>query len=380
MFSRYTISVFIDRKFSKCVIDKLMLNWVGIFGVMRAVFFDNGGEFTSDEIKEVASQLNVQIMTTGAQSPFQNGLNERNHSVVDNMLAKMDEDFPRMSQDVKLAWACMAKNTLQMWHGYSSAMIVFGTNPKLPNVMTEELPALQGRTSSETFAEHLNALHSARRAFIQSEADERLRRALRCKMRASEEKYENGDRVYYLREGQKTWLGPAKVLFQDGKVIFLRHGSSIIQVSANRLQHVEAGIQRSDEEEENSSNPTVVSEVENGTEEEVGGDVAAVLPNENDAVEEMANNEQEVAALPNENGAVEEMAGDEQDVIENIDRDERVPVVNRRAAITERIQLKRNDIIEFTETEGEDPQIVQITGRAVKSTAKKNFNWGIKHE
>ena len=52
--------------------------------------------------------------------------------------------------------------------------------------MTDSLPALEGSTTSETFAKHINALHAARRAFIESESDERLRRALRSKVRASE--------------------------------------------------------------------------------------------------------------------------------------------------------------------------------------------------
>ena len=50
---------------------------------------------------------------------------------------------------------------------------MFGENPNLPNIMNNNLPALQGTTSSEVFAEHLNALHAARKAFIQTEADEK---------------------------------------------------------------------------------------------------------------------------------------------------------------------------------------------------------------
>ena len=71
------------------------------------------------------------------------------------------------------------------------------------------------------FAEHLNALHAARKAFIQMEADERIRRALRNKVRASEQVFENGDRVFYKREGKERWLGPGTVLFQDGKLVFV---------------------------------------------------------------------------------------------------------------------------------------------------------------
>ena len=65
MWSRLTVSVFIDRKRPSDVIDNIMLRWV------RA-----GGEFSSDKMREVCSILNVQISTTAANSPFQNGLCE----------------------------------------------------------------------------------------------------------------------------------------------------------------------------------------------------------------------------------------------------------------------------------------------------------------
>ena len=104
--------------------------------------------------------------------------------------------------------------------------------------MTDGLPALEGSTSSETFAQHLNALHAARRAYIESERRERIRRALRHKVRAAEEIYENGDVVYYKREGKDRWLGPATFVFQDGRVVFVRHCLIFVRVSPNRLRHV----------------------------------------------------------------------------------------------------------------------------------------------
>ena len=112
---------------------------------------------------------------------------------------------------------------------------VFGTNPNLPGIMTDKLPALDGTTTSETFAKHINTLYASRKAFIDTEADERIRRALRTKVRAAEQMYMNGDIVFYKREGKEKWLGPGKVVFQNGKVVFVRHGSVFVRVSPNRL-------------------------------------------------------------------------------------------------------------------------------------------------
>ena len=240
MWSRYTLSTFVDRKRPANIIDALVTQWIGKFGVMKALMTDNGGEFNSDEMRDITSVLNVQLCTTSGESPFQHGLCERVHAITDMMLVKLEADFGKINSQTLLSWANMARNSLQMWNGYSSHQLVFGENPNLPNIMNNNLPALQGTTSSEVFAQHLNALHAARKAFIQTEADERIRRALRNKVRASEQIFENGERVFYKREGKEWWLGPGTVVFQDGKVVFVRHGSVFVRVSPNRLQKVKS--------------------------------------------------------------------------------------------------------------------------------------------
>ena len=240
MWSRYTLSTFVDRKRPANIIDALVTQWIGKFGVMKALMTDNGGEFNSDEMRDITSVLNVQLCTTSGESPFQNGLCERVHAITDMMLVKLEADFGKINSQTLHSWANMARNSLQMWNGYSSHQLVFGENPNLPNIMNNNLPALQGTTSSEVFAQHLNALHAARKAFIQTEADERIRRALRNKVRASEQIFENGERVFYKREGKERWLGPGTVVFQDGKVVFVRHGSVFVRVSPNRQQKVKS--------------------------------------------------------------------------------------------------------------------------------------------
>lgn len=235
MWSRLTVSVFIDNKKTSTIIDKIMTNWVAVYGVMQAIMSDNGGEFNSDDMREIASFLNITVNTTAGESPWSNGLCERVHSVTDQMLVKLIAEYPDTSHPVLLGWANMARNSLQMWQGFSSYQLVYGKNPNLPNIMSDNVSALQGTTTCEVFAKHLNALHSARREFIQSEASERIRRALRGKVRACEQRFEHGDRVFYKREGKERWLGPGKVVFQDGKVVFVRHGGVFVRVSPNRL-------------------------------------------------------------------------------------------------------------------------------------------------
>ena len=331
MFSRFSVSVFVNRKKTSEIIDKIMQCWVGAFGVMEAILHDNGGEFSSDEMREVCSILNIETMTTAAESPFQNGLCERNHAVVDSMLAKMEEQCPDTPIEVLLCLANMAKNSLQMNHGFSSYQLVFGLNPNLPNVMCEKPPALEGVSSSKVLVKHLNSLHAARQAFIESEADERIRRALRSKIRASEKQFSPGDKVYYKRDGSERWMGPGKVVFQDGKVIFVRHGGVFVRVSPNRLIDTETSDMV---KEENSSQCFKENSI----------------VEQPDGCEELLNERDQVHNRP--------------------DKSQRLN--------TDEMNLKKNDKIEFKVNEGDEKTNAVVLGRAGKATGQYNSWYNIR--
>ena len=260
MWSRYTQSTFISRKRPSDVIHAVLICWCSVFGFMKGLLTDNGGEFVSEEMLEVESILNLEVLTTAAESPFQNGICERNHQVVDSILNKLVQDYPKTPIIVLLRWACMAKNSLQMWSGFSSHQLVFGQNPNLPNFQVASVAALEVITKSEKFAEHMNALHAARKAFIETESCQKIKKALLHKVRTNETVFHPGDRVHYKRESSDRWLGPAKVIFQDGKVVFVRHGPVWVKVSLNRLAKVENEFNTSDDKLVSNELPSVVND------------------------------------------------------------------------------------------------------------------------
>ena len=175
-------------------------------------------------------------MNSAAFSPWQNGICERNHAGVDDCVQKIISENNKTDLETALVWAINAKNSLQMVHGWSPYQLVFGRNPNLPSVICDHIPALHCTSISEMFAKNLNTLHTSRKAYIQSECSERIRRALRHQIRPSNTIYQTGDKVYYLRDNQ--WRGPGKVKGQDGKVVFVRHGSIYVRVSTCRFMKV----------------------------------------------------------------------------------------------------------------------------------------------
>ena len=236
LFTRFSKSKVIRRKVPKVIVNSVATEWIAAgFGAPKKFLVDNGGEFNNEEYRELAEQFNVEVCATAAYSPWSNGICERNHYVVDVCVQKMLEEDPRMELDVALAWAVNAKNSMQNHLGYSPIQLVLGNHPNLPSVMVNQPPALEEAVVSDAVVKHLNALHAARRAFVKAESSDRIRKALRHKVRATETTFVSGDRVFYKRDDNNRWRGPGRVIGQDGKIVFVRHGSQLVRVATCRV-------------------------------------------------------------------------------------------------------------------------------------------------
>ena len=236
MATRFCVSTIIHKKEKQVIIDQIIEKWIGTgLGCPGKFLSDCGGEFANKDFLDMCENLNICVMNTAAESPFSNGLCERNHAVIDDMVHKILADQPGCSLKIALSWAVHAKNTLHMVEGFSPYQLVFGRNPKLPSVLNDDPPALEGTTTCEVFAKHLNTLVSARKAFLQAESSNRIRRALKHNIRQVENIFENGDNVYYKRESSNEWKGPGRVIGQDGKVVIIKHGLYTIRAHSSRV-------------------------------------------------------------------------------------------------------------------------------------------------
>ena len=128
-------------------------------------------------MRDIAELLDCKFTTTAAFSPWSDGIVERHNSVIQSMILKIVHET-NCSVENALVWAVSAKNSLHNNLGYSPNQLVFGRNQNLPSVLTAKPYTLHTVTPSELIAEHLNAIHAARRAFIQSESSYKLKIAL----------------------------------------------------------------------------------------------------------------------------------------------------------------------------------------------------------
>ena len=233
--TRFSSACVIKSKQPKEIISGIMKSWVAIFGAPRKMLTDNGGEFVSDAFMKMAESFNIRLLNTSAESPWSNGLVERHNGVLSEMLHKIMAER-KYDIHMAVALAIQAKNSLANVHGFSPAQLALGKNPQLPCVLHNDPPANESVDSSEIIMETLNCLRDARKAFIEAEASERIKRALNKNIRPMQStKFTNGDLVYYKRKDTRRWRGPGKVIGQDSSCVLIKHGSQYVRAHATRV-------------------------------------------------------------------------------------------------------------------------------------------------
>ena len=238
MFSRYSAACVRGTKQQEQIAEGIMKIWISYFGKPSKFLADNGGEFANETYTDMCAVFNIEKLKTSAESPWSNGLAERHNGVLKVSILKTIEETA-CTLATAVAWSVSAKNTLSNNFGYSSNMLVFGKNPSFPSVLSDNIVALTAENVSEIVQENIKALHIARKAYIEAECSEKIKRALTHNIRTScEDQYENGDKVFFKRDNSKRWYGPAIVIGQDGKQVIVKNGSQVIRVHKTRLNHI----------------------------------------------------------------------------------------------------------------------------------------------
>lgn len=67
--------------------------------------------------------------------------------------------------------------------GFSPNEPVFGKSANLPSNLVNLLPTMEDVSHADILVKHLNTLHAVRKAFIEAEYNDKLRRSLKAKIR-----------------------------------------------------------------------------------------------------------------------------------------------------------------------------------------------------
>ena len=245
--SRLSAARILKSKDPKHVLDHLVDSWFSVFGGPRSVYTDNGGEFANPDLVELIENLGITFKATAAQASFSNGINERHNAILKDILTKirMDKEHQSTPIHVLLSYATFAKNCLVDHLGFSPFQRVFGRNPNIPNINTNNVCHTNTDYQSDHVREHLNLLHKSRVAFMKAENSDRIKRALNSRIYASDGPFFYGEKVFYWKESAnksaRGWKGPGTVVGTEGKVIIIRHGSYINRSHETKVRRATEG-------------------------------------------------------------------------------------------------------------------------------------------
>ena len=258
-FTKFSVCVIINDKKKETILRAFLECWIAIFGGPEALLSDNGGEFNNDDFKQLCEKFNVEVTATAAESPWSNGVVERHNSTVGAMVSKLVADGH--SLDDAARWACSAKNSLSNVEGFSPCQLVFGVNPNLPSVLTSKLPALDDCYGSygERLRMSLDVMEDARKAYIQAESSVKLKKAVMKQTRTHLPAgiYQLGDKVFFRRDRENVWRGPAKITSIADKDIQVQQGGQQYKVHPCRIKHVQEDAAQTEDSDAKDLSPVI---------------------------------------------------------------------------------------------------------------------------
>ena len=220
-------------KSTENLIDLINKHWICWAGPPSELFVDAGTEMNSSTFEQFTNRFGIKCSTSEPNSHWKNGRIERHGRFLQEMLTKVDLEFPMRSYSdlqTSLNQCTHAKNSLSIRKGYAPELIVFGKHSRLPgSVLSDEsVPSHLNALSEETeiqpneFRNMLMLREAARRAFHSADNNDVLRRAGLHRSCPDRGAFCRGDWVMLWKLDQNVdpprhkWFGPLRVFIQDG--------------------------------------------------------------------------------------------------------------------------------------------------------------------
>ena len=149
--SNYHVAVAAPAKSTESLIEIINKNWISWAGPPSELFIDAGTEMNSAAFEQFTSRFGIKCSTSEPDSHWKNGRIERHGRFLQEMLTKVDLEYPvRSYHDLQtsLNQCAHSKNSLSVRKGYAPEIIVFGKHSRLPGSVL----------SDESIPSHMNAM------------------------------------------------------------------------------------------------------------------------------------------------------------------------------------------------------------------------------
>ena len=233
-------------------IEKFTSAWLMWAGPPNEMITDAGTEFTSEAFGQFMQQNGIKLTVIPPDAHWQVGRTERHGDILQAMLSKYELDHPINSYadlQVALAMCTSAKNACSLRHGFSPEVLVFGKGLRVPASISgdDDLPSHATACSENAhgvrFRQQLAMRESARKAFHEADNQMSLRRAMLRRSRPPRGEYSAGEwvMVWKLRENKRGWIGPAKIVQQDGPhSVFCLFQGNLIRAAPEHVRPISA--------------------------------------------------------------------------------------------------------------------------------------------
>ena len=224
--------------------------WLHWAGPCKQLIIDNESGLCSEQFSNLTQGEDIQLRVIAAYAHWQLGKTERHGDILQHMLQKFDHE-KAITHDTEFSAAldhcCAAKNSLARHKGYTPEILVLGKSRHLPATNSSDQPdAAQYLAASDTpegvaFRHQLAKRELARRAFVEMDNHDRLRRATLRKHCPHRGQHQSGVRVMFWKPGQGEstgkWVGPAQVIVQESNtIVWLSHVSRVYRVPPEHVR------------------------------------------------------------------------------------------------------------------------------------------------
>ena len=224
--------------------DAFSRTWLHWAGPPQELVLDGESALCSEEFRNFTQRHSIQTRVVAAYAHWQMGKVERHGGIIQNMLDKYHHDRaitnPQEFEEA-LYQCCNAKNALSRAKGYTPEILVLGKSSRVPGSIVSEPygPAqyllVNPQAESTEFYQQLKRRETARKAFIETDNDQAVRRAMLRRVRPHRGHHAPGTYVMYWR--QNRWCGPGRVIHQeDQHVVWLSHLGRIFRVAPEHVR------------------------------------------------------------------------------------------------------------------------------------------------